>query len=186
MDSDHTTTPDLVEPGNLSDPCYIPGYFSEAADDFFTRLLNELDWKDKYWNHKYKLPQKVFFYDSERRITGPVQVLEELIHFVEEMHDAKCSVVWCNLFRNGDDKIEWHQDQYGEHLTTISLGSERKFQMRALDSGVVSEILLKHGDVYTWSPETDKKFEHCIPAAPGEENERISIVVWTQPPRSGL
>lgn len=113
-------------------------------------------------------------------------VLEELIHFLEKMHDAKSSVVWCNLFRNGDDKIKWDQDQYGEHLTTISFGSDRKFQMRDLENGEVSEIVLKHGDVYTWSPETDKNFEHCVPAAPDVEDERISIVVWTQLPGSGL
>lgn len=186
MDSDHTIAADAVEPGNLSDPCYIPGYFAEYADDYFSRLRNGLEWKDKYWNLVYKLPQKVFKYDLIKRYSAPVEVLEELIHYLEQMHNAKASVVWCNLFRNGEDKIEWHQDQYGEHLTPISFGSDRKFQMRTLDGGEVSEIILKHGDVYTWSPETDKKFEHCIPAAPGEENERISMVVWTQPPGSGL
>lgn len=186
MDATNTVSAENVEPGNLSDPCYIPGYFSETADEYFSRLRNDLEWKDKYWNLVYKLPQKVFHYSVEKRVSNPVPVIEEIIHFVEQMHNAKSSVAWCNLFRNGDDRIEWHQDQYGEHLTTISFGSSRKFQMRSLSTGEVSEIVLRHGDVYTWSPETDSKYEHCIPASPGEENERISVVVWTQPPGSGL
>ncbi len=186
MDDSHTILPEQAEPGKLTDPCYIPGYFSEVADDYFSRLRNDLEWDDKYWDLVYKLPQKVFYYDVAKRTTEPIAVIEELIHYVEKLHNAKASVVWCNLFRNGEEKIEWHQDQYGEHLTTISFGSSRKFQMRCLKTAEISEIELKHGDVYTWSPETDSKYEHCIPAAPGVEEERISVVVWTQPPGSGL
>lgn len=179
-----TLQPEQVIPGQVPDPAYLPKYMLADADKYLNRLLNELDWKDKYWQMIYKLPQKVFHYKLSHREKNPIPLLEELIRFVEHLHNAKASEAWCNLFRNGDDRIDWHQDQYKEHLTTLSFGSSRKFQMRQLDTGEISEITLKHGDVYSWSPETDKKYEHCIPAAPGEDGVRVSIVVWTQPPGS--
>ncbi|GMH32652.1 hypothetical protein BSKO_00486 [Bryopsis sp. KO-2023] len=176
-----------IVPGHLPDPCFVPA-FVEDADVLFARLRDELKWNAKYrWNLFYKLPQAVFHYKVKQRRTKPIALLEDIIERVERLHNAKASDVWCNLFRDGKDHIEWHQDQYGEHLTTLSLGAPRLFQLRPISRREdVSEIELNHGDLYTWSPETDKKHEHCVPAAPAMTSPRISVVVWTQPPGSGL
>lgn len=179
------TDPANVVCGQLSDPAFVPGYI-QNADHIFQRLQTEVPWKDKYWHLIYKLPQKTFHYSERKRKTDTNPVLEDLIRMVETLHNAKASDAWCNLYRTGEDHVEYHQDQYGEHLTTLSFGSSRTFLMRHNKTGQVARFNLSHGDVYTWSPETDAKFEHSIPADLSVTEPRISIVVWTQPPGSGL
>lgn len=184
MENSSALQPDDVVPGNVPNPAYIPGYMRLKADDYFTRLKADIEWVDKHAKDNYVSPHKVFYYNPERRQAAPVAVLEEIIGTVEKLHKARSFFAWCNLYRDGGDLIDWHQDQYGGHLTTLSLGIDRMFQMKKLDTEEIFEVKLSHGDVYTWGSEIDSLYEHRIPPAIGLKGERIAVVVWTQTPGS--
>lgn len=185
MENSSALQPDDVIPGNVPNPAYIPGYMRSTADEYFSRLKADIEWVDKHAKDNYVSPHKVFYYNPERRHSAPVAVLEEIILTVEELHKAKSLFAWCNLYRDGSDLIDWHQDQYGGHLTTVSLGIDRMFQMKKLDTDEITEVKLSHGDVYTWGSEIDSLYEHRIPPAIGLKGERIAVVIWTQTPGSG-
>ena len=156
----------------------------EDADSFLKRFLSDIPWAPKKWNLVYTLPQLAFYYDEKARRGRPIAVLEELVGRIEREFRTRASVVWCNLFESGKHYIDWHQDQYGEHLFVPSFGATRSVVFRHKKTKEVKEYACKHGDLYYFCPEWDNTHEHCIPMDESVQNRRVSFAIFTQPPNS--
>ena len=133
----------------------------------------------------YKLPRLGYHYTVSEREKNTNSLLEELIWIVEHLQDAKASDVWCNMYRNGNDYLEFHRDHVGKHQTTLSFGAQRTLVMKHLQSRGTCDFIVGHGDVYTWSPEINDTFAHAIPRMRGVDAVRVSVVVWTAAPGTG-
>ncbi|CAB9521332.1 expressed unknown protein [Seminavis robusta] len=136
----------------------------EKADHYYARLESELPWGPFSWVPGTKpLKQLVYFYDVQEQHVRPNACLDELIQLVETTYHTKSIVTWCNLFRDSNDLIDWHQDQYGMSLYISIIGT----------------LSLAHGDLYHWNKQFDANHQHRVPA--GEEGKRISILVLGHP-----
>lgn len=90
------------------------------------------------------------------------------------------NIVNCNLYRNGKDSIGWHSDDesiMGENpaIACISLGDERKFQMRPKGGGEITDFYLEHGSLLLMKPGCQSTWIHQLPKAPRRDGERISL-----------
>ena len=154
------------------------------SDRCLERSLAEIPWAPKKWNLLYTLPQLAFYYNEKERKSRPIPVLEELVGKIDTQFQTTSSVVWCNLFRDGNHYIDWHQDQYGEHLFVLSFGATRSVIFRHKKTKAVKEYSCMHGDLYYFCPEWDKTHEHCIPKDESVKDQRVSFAIFTQPPFS--
>lgn len=177
-----------MDPGpvyRLDEFNFLDGWIPKSeADEYLQRCLTEIPWAPKRWNVFYTLPQLAFYYDDKEREKRPIVVLEELISRIEEQFQTRASVVWCNLFRDGSHYIDWHQDQYGEHLFVLSFGASRPVLFRHKKTKQVQAYTCKHGDLYYFCPQWDKVHEHCIPKDQSITEQRVSFAIFTQPPFS--
>lgn len=154
------------------------------SDEYMSRCLSEIPWAPKKWNLIYTLPQLAHYYDMSNRKKKPIAVLEEIIRLIERQYHTTVSVVWCNLFQGGNHYIDWHQDQYGEHLFVLSFGATRSVVFRHKKTKESKEHSCKHGDLYYFAPSWDKTHEHCIPKDETVKDQRISFAIFCQPPFS--
>lgn len=158
---------------------------SDTSDQYMARCLSEIPWAPKKWNLIYTLPQLAYYYKDSDRKKKPIPILEEIISLIETQYRTTVSVVWCNLFQDGNHYIDWHQDQYGEHLFVLSFGATRSVIFRHKKTKDMKEYACKHGDLYYFAPTWDKAHEHCIPKDETIKEQRISFAIFCQPPFSG-
>ncbi|CAB9531192.1 expressed unknown protein [Seminavis robusta] len=161
----------------------------EKADHYYARLESELPWGPFSWVPGTKpLKQLVYFYDVQEQHVRPNACLDELIQLVETTYHTKSIVTWCNLFRDSNDLIDWHQDQYGMSLYVLSFGASRPVEIRPYnwsalltsDGSPTQTLSLAHGDLYHWNKQFDANHQHRVPAS-GEDGKRISILVLGHP-----
>mmetsp|Transcript_1183 Transcript_1183/g.2519 ORF Transcript_1183/g.2519 Transcript_1183/m.2519 type:complete len:181 (+) Transcript_1183:60-602(+) len=158
---------------------------THEADSMFARCLSDVPWATKKWSLFYTLPQLAYYYGDDERKKTPIPVLEEIIGVIEQAFDTRASVMWCNLYEDGNHHMEWHQDQYGEQCFVLSLGASRPLDWRVKKSKVVLQTnTLGHGDLYYFNQTWDKEHEHRVPKVDGID-KRLSFVLFTQPPFSG-
>ena len=154
------------------------------ADQLYERCLAEIPWAPKKWNTFYTLPQLAYYYDEKQRKNHRSPIIESLIEKIEGQFQTSSSVVWCNLFESGQHYIDWHQDQYGEHLYVLSFGATRLVQFQHKKSGEMKDYYCKHGDLYYFSPQWDKTHRHRVVKDDSVTERRVSFAVFTQPPFS--
>ena len=172
--------------GKLNDFEFYDGWISKTeSDQLYERCLAEIPWAPKKWNVVYTLPQLAYYYDEKQRKKNPSAIIESLIERVEEEFQTTCSVVWCNLFEDGQHYIDWHQDQYGEHLFVLSFGATRLVQFKHKKSGEMKDYYCKHGDLYYFCPQWDKTHKHRVVKDDSVKERRVSFAIFTQPPFSG-
>ena len=165
-------------------------FFDQAkADEYYAKLDTGLPWGEYSWVPGQKpLKQLVYFYDLQERNTKPNPLLEGLIQHIETTFNTKSVVTWCNKFRNSQDKIDWHQDQYNMSLYVLSFGANRPVEVRPKKNMLLSDynrpatqiLDVQHGDLYYWTPQFDKTMEHRVPPAI-VDGPRISILVLGYP-----
>lgn len=85
-----------------------------------------------------------------------------------------------NLYRSGADHLSWHADNEASNgpepvIASISLGAERKFELRHNESGEVIDVMLSHGSLLVMSGLSQKCWMHRIPKAPRLEEPRINL-----------
>ena len=104
---------------------------------------------------------------------------------IEKRFDTVCVHCWCNLFKSGDQHIEWHQDKYGNDCFVLSLGATRPVDWCDLDESNFWRMVVKHGDLYYFNQEWDSTHQHSVPRDADCKEYRYSFVVFTTPPYSG-
>lgn len=103
-------------------------------------------------------------YRGKRFRTEPIPpVLDALRARIESLLDVSFNAVILNLYQDGSDYINWHQDdeQFLEHKTiaSISLGASRDFQFKSAEGNSVHQISLTSGSLFV----IDNGLLHCLP-----------------------
>lgn len=130
-------------------------------------------------------------------ITEWPELLLKCKESIETTLDVKLNYGFVNIYEivdnNGnkvDQYIGWHSDSEGDIVTTsdgqtticsISLGDERKFQLRENykvgkeKPTPITSIVLEHGSLCTMEKHTQQLCVHCVPKKPNASKPRINI-----------
>lgn len=104
-----------------------------------------------------------------------------LKHKVEEATGFKFQIVIGNLYRHADDSIGWHADQdpvMGNQpaIASISLGYERKFQLRFKEKGSqIHDLWLAHGSLLLMKPGCQQTHIHQVPKTTKSVGIRVNL-----------
>ena len=75
--------------------------------------------------------------------------------------------------------MDYHRDvsAFGDtsHIASISLGAERMFSLRELETGEVCDVHLAHGSLIYMGPGCQERYEHAVPADPGCGEARVNL-----------
>ncbi len=85
-----------------------------------------------------------------------------------------------NLYRTGQDSIDWHADKEAAlgpapTVVSVSYGATRLFKLRALDRSSQHEIELRHGDLVVMGGRCQEEFKHSIAKTKKVHDERLSL-----------
>mmetsp|Transcript_223 Transcript_223/g.596 ORF Transcript_223/g.596 Transcript_223/m.596 type:complete len:215 (-) Transcript_223:130-774(-) len=163
----------------------------QEANQLYAQLNHEVPFSDYKWNGVYKLPQEVFHYTLDKRgldydlcdiepkpkAYQPVAILEHLAQRIERQFPVRVEEIFCNRFVTSDHNIDWHQDQYGDHLFVLSFGAPRSVEYRTLQNGPAPGLTARHGDLYYMHPNYDAVHEHRVLCGQGD---RISLAIFAR------
>jgi len=173
----------------------ISAVWSRSDGDLLCkRLIDELQWRqDKIsmFGQSHDVPRLNAWYgDPDRSYSwsgiemDPIpwpSTLRRVKERVSEVADAEFNSVLANLYRDENDKDDWHADDeevLGPHpvIASVSLGAARNFRIRRKDrSSDPINIPLKSGDVLVMSGSTQRYWEHQIPRTKKVLDPRVNL-----------
>ena len=74
--------------------------------------------------------------------------LGELFARIENAFDVKISYVCCNRFPSPNNQMEWQKNSYGERYCVLTLGSERRIEIRNNKTQYTESMTSAAGDLY--------------------------------------
>lgn len=193
------TTPSLFPPsGVIVDEDgraeVFPGFLGhEDADTMFAELLRDVRWEQadlvvfgrrtteprmSVWCADDGVP---YVYSGTKRTAHPIpSVLEPLRERIEEVTRARYNSVLINLYRDGNDRLGWHADNEECNgpeptIASISLGAERRFDLRHRGTGRTERVLLPHGSLLVMSGTLQRHWLHQVPPMKRVTAPRINL-----------
>lgn len=124
---------------------------------------------------------QTYTYSGKARTAQPwTDTLTQLRQHCEEQTQHTFNGVLVNFYRNGNDHLGWHSDDELVNgpeplIASISLGAERRFDMRHRETGEVATTMLSHGSLLVMSGLSQKCWEHRIPKMPRMEDPRVNL-----------
>jgi alkylated DNA repair dioxygenase AlkB len=85
-----------------------------------------------------------------------------------------------NLYRSGQDSIDWHADNEpalgpAPTVVSVSYGATRLFKLRTLDRSSEHELELRHGDLVIMGGACQEEFKHAITKTTKVDDSRLSL-----------
>lgn len=124
-------------------------------------------------------------------------LLKECNEMIEMTLDVQLNYAFCNIYETRDEDgnpvehyIGWHADDEGEIAKTpdgqtticsISLGDERKFQLRENykvgkeQPTSIHSLILEHGSLCTMEKHTQQLMKHCVMKKKNASMSRINV-----------
>jgi alkylated DNA repair dioxygenase AlkB len=183
----------LLPPGKSS-AIYLPSFLDDdEATIIFEKLNSETQWLQpdiKMFGKKSKLPREVSWVaDAENtyRYSGITstpqpwtQLLEQLRLRISEAAGTAFNSVLLNRYRDGNDTVAWHSDDEPElgfmpTIASLSLGADRRFQLRSKETRETIEKRLAHGSLLIMSGDCQKDWIHQIPRERRVLSPRINL-----------
>lgn len=171
----------------------IPDFLSEnQADAAFAELLSTNSWEQQNLLMYGKIVDEPrlstwhsdgqsYTYSGRARHPQPwTPLLQNIRRQCEERTTHTFNGVLVNYYRDGRDHLGWHSDDElinGSEplIASISLGAERRFDLRHRESGEVVSTPLSHGSLLVMSGLSQKCWEHRIPKMPRLEDPRVNL-----------
>ena len=171
----------------------IPEFLSEEiADRALTELLQSDSWEqqtllmygsfvDEPRLSTWHSDGQTYAYSGRARTAQPwTPLLQNIRLLCEKETKHTFNGVLVNYYRNGDDHLGWHSDDElinGSEplIASISLGAERRFDMRHRESGEIVSTPLRHGSLLVMSGLSQRCWEHRIPKIPRLADARVNL-----------
>ena len=166
------------------------------ADRMFSELL-DLPWQQKnvrVFGREVPQPRLfAWFGDPERKYTYSGLTLEplpwsspldELRVLCESFSGVSFNSALANLYRDGSDSVSWHADDEKELgpdpvIASLSLGAERRFDLRNRESGCTVKTMLPSGSLVVMSGGCQEHWIHQLPKMTRVTEPRINITFRT-------
>lgn len=169
----------------------------EAADQAMETLVAKVPWQQHHvrvFGRDVPQPRLVaWFGDPDRRYTysgltlEPLRWTEPLTALrsrCEELADTRFNSGLANLYRDGKDSVAWHADDEPELgvdpiIASVSLGAERRFDLRNKHTGEIVKTLLPTGSVVVMSHGCQEHWLHQVPKMLRVPKQRINVTFRT-------
>ncbi len=166
---------------------------AEIADSLFSTLLASHQWESQsliMFGKKvdeprmstwYADPHLPYTYSGAQRTPHPwTTELNDIRHLCEQHVEHTFNGVLVNLYRTGADHLGWHSDDESVNgpepiIASISLGAERRFDLRHRDSGERISTMLPHGSLLVMSGRSQSHWVHRIPKSSSLTEPRINL-----------
>ena len=122
-----------------------------------------------------------YTYSGQTRIAQPwTTTLDGIRERCESQTNHTFNGVLVNFYRDGNDHLGWHSDDELVNgpeplIASISLGAERRFDLRHRESREMVSINLGHGSLLVMSGLSQKCWEHRIPKMPRLADPRVNL-----------
>lgn len=105
--------------------------------------------------------------------------IERIREEIEAKFNDKYDYCLIHLYRDGKDRILWHNDKEAidSSVVSISFGATRKFQIRDINNtkGCDYEYLLQDRDIFLMKPTMQSLFKHGVPVEARIKFPRINL-----------
>ncbi|MBU4538371.1 MAG: alpha-ketoglutarate-dependent dioxygenase AlkB [Weeksellaceae bacterium] len=167
------------------------------ADDFYRRLLENIEWKNDeavIFGKKIITKRKVAWYGDEsfeytyskstKKAIPWTRELLELKKLTEERTGEKFNSCLLNLYHSGEEGMAYHSD--GEKdlkkngaIASLSFGAERKFSFKHKFTKEKVELILEHGSLLVMKDQTQSFWLHRLPPTKKITSPRINLTFRT-------
>ncbi|GAB4019927.1 MAG: alpha-ketoglutarate-dependent dioxygenase AlkB [Bdellovibrio sp.] len=173
---------------------YMRGFYSfEEAFSLYETLFMEIPWqRDEivFFGKKVQIPRLQCWMGEEGAVysysglkMNPIPFNQTVLGIkkdIEQATGAEFNSVLINLYRDGNDSNGWHADDEKELgkrpvIASLSLGTDRIFQMRHKNSGQRNDLLLEHGSLLVMRGDTQKCWKHQIAKSKKITEPRINL-----------
>jgi len=170
----------------------------DAADAALVALRERVAWRQDYlrmFGELIAVPRLEswvadegldYTYSGIHHDPGPwTEELIALRDLVSEHAGATFNSVLCNLYRDGNDGVDWHADDESEFgpmpvIGSLSLGATRRFDLRRADDHAEKiEFDLHNGDLVIMRGTTQALWQHRVPKTKKPVGERINLTFRT-------
>ena len=134
---------------------------------------------------------QTYTYSGRPRIAQPWSPTLQSLREKSETHTQHSfNGVLLNLYRDGRDYMGWHSDDELVNgpeplIASISLGAERRFDMRHRETGETVSAMLNHGSLLVMSGLSQKCWKHRIPKMPRSTDPRVNLTFRRLLPECG-
>ena len=172
----------------------VPYFFSPSeADKYFSALLEETPWEQ----HGFKMfgkhvleprlsawhadPEMEYTYSGQPRTPMPWNKPLTAVRLACEVHIGHSfNGALLNLYRSGADAMGWHSDDepingVNPVIASISLGAERRFDLRHKRTRDVVSAVLPHGSLLVMSGACQTNWHHRVAKTTRETDPRINV-----------
>jgi len=122
---------------------------------------------------------------SALRMDSAPEALRQTVKKLEETFGIRASAARLNLYRSSKDFKPLHadrgRDENGVPQVTVglSLGATRELCFSHYRTGLTTTFPQCNGDVFTFTPELNKIFQHGVPKQRKvDDNPRMSLILW--------
>lgn len=164
-----------------------------TADDYFSRLLSSVEWKNDeavHYGKRIVTKRKVAWYgdhpfeytysNTTKRAIPWTSDLSQLKLLIEERAGENFNSCLLNLYHDGSEGMAWHSD--GEKdlrkdgaIGSLSFGSERKFCFKHKESKETVSLILEHGSLLIMKGVTQRYWQHRLPPSRKIARPRINL-----------
>lgn len=188
----------IEQPDNLLSKQGVAKYYGIlipliSADDYFNRLLTNIDWKNdeaviygKRIITKRKVAwygEQAFKYTYSKTTKYALPWTSELLQLkalVEEKTGEQFNACLLNLYHDGSEGMAWHSD--GEKdlkkdgaIGSLSFGAERKFCFKHKNTKENVSLVLEHGSLMIMQGVTQTYWQHRLPPTKKVTKPRINL-----------
>ncbi len=160
---------------------------------YFNALLENVPWQQdsiKMMGKKINIPRLTCWFGNEAYTYSGIKMsphplnkeLKEIKTKLEKISNCEFNSVLLNLYRNGNDSVDWHSDDEKEidpnsKIASISLGVNRDFQYKSIKKNHIKlqNLSLPSGSLLIMNPPFQKNFIHRLPKRKKVTSSRINL-----------
>jgi alkylated DNA repair dioxygenase AlkB len=136
----------------------------------------------------FALNGETYGYSGQQLIASKFpSYLNDLRLQVQEITGDQYNALLINYYRDGQDSNGWHADNertLGKDpcIASLSLGAERRFELKHMASGMKKIILLADGSLLHMHGQLQHHYKHQLPKMKGLQQARLNLTFrWVQP-----
>jgi len=165
----------------------------QEAFGFFQALFTQIAWEPDrlfiFGKHLVTARKVAWFADKKCSYSysgtthnRPFYWTPELIKIktrVEDLTRMTFNACLANFYADGSQGVGWHQDNEKEldqcTIASVSLGAERRFDFRHLDTREKQSLFLEQGSLLLMAGDTQKHWQHQLPKMAKVTAPRINL-----------